>query len=94
MALSLEGLPPSNVGQLRDKYGDIRVPSLQQVVKEMMSEEGSAQARILIGEATGQYDIVETTKQMMTRLLTDVSYTECCEMYTHVTAYIFSRVYV
>ena len=73
MALSLEGLPPNDVGQLRDKYGDIRVPSLQQVVKEMMSDDGSAQARILIGEATGQYGIVETTKQMMTRLLTAVS---------------------
>jgi len=74
MALSLEGLSPNDVGQLRDKYGDIRVPSLQQVVEEMMSsDDGSPQARILIGEATGQYDIMETTKQMMTRLLTTVS---------------------
>jgi len=78
MALSLEGLSPSNVGQLRDKYGDITVPSLQQVVKEMMSSEGSAQTRILIGEATGQYDIMETTKQRMTRLLTAVSIAYIC----------------
>jgi len=35
-----------------------------------MSREGST---ILIGEATGQYDIMETTKQRMTRLLTAVS---------------------
>ena len=76
MALSLEGLPAERVGELRGKYGDITIPSLEEVIKEIMSSE-SVQPKILIGEATGQHDITETTKQLMIRLLTAVSVTVC-----------------
>ena len=60
------------MGELRQKYGDITVPTLEQVVDEMMKSK-SVQPRILIGETTGQRDVMETTKQLMTRLLTAVS---------------------
>ena len=72
LALSLEELPAEKVGELRGKYGDIVVPSLEQVVEEMMNSQ-SVQPRILIGEITGHHDVTETTKQLMTRLLTAVS---------------------
>ena len=62
------------MGKLREKYGDITVPSLEQVVDEIMKSK-SLKPRILIGEATDQRDVMETTKQLMTRLLTAVSMT-------------------
>ena len=72
LALSLEELPAERVGELRGKYGDIVVSSLEQVAEEMMNSR-SVQPRILIGEVTGHHDVTETTKQLMTRLLTAVS---------------------
>ena len=71
----MEELPSDKVGQLREKYGDITVPSLEQIIVEIMSSK-SVQPRILIGEITGQRHITETTfRQLMTRLLTAVSMT-------------------
>ena len=70
----MEELPSDKVGQLREKYGDITVPSLEQIIVEIMSSK-SVQPRILIGEITGQRNITETTRQLMTRLLTAVSMT-------------------
>ena len=70
----MEELPSDKVGQLREKYGDITVPSLEQIIVEIMSSK-SVQPRILIGEITGQHHITETTRQLMTRLLTAVSMT-------------------
>ena len=70
----MEELPSDKVGQLRENYGDITVPSLEQIIDEMMSSK-SVQPRILIGEITGQRHITETTRQLMTRLLTAVSIT-------------------
>ena len=70
----MEELPSDKVGQLREKYGDITVPSLEQIIVEIMSSK-SVQPRILIGEITGQRHITETTRQLMARLLTAVSMT-------------------
>ena len=60
------------MGELRERYGDITVPTLEQIIDEVMSSK-SVQPRILIGETTGEHDITETTRQLMTRLLTAVS---------------------
>ena len=64
------------MGELRKKYGDITVPTLEEIIDEIMSSK-SAQPRILIGETTGEHDITQTTRQLMTTLLTSVSMLLC-----------------
>ena len=60
------------MGKLREKYGDITVLTLEQIIDEIMSSK-LAQPRILIGQTTDEHDITETTRQLMTKLLTSVS---------------------
>ena len=64
------------MGELREKYGDITVLTLEQIIDEMMSSK-LAQPRILIGQTTDEHDITETTRQLMTKLLTSVSVCVC-----------------